>query len=98
MMRPSEISFPDSKKDKICQISSTRHITVAVTNIKKLVYFVGDKFAKLIGVDNSSKYGFIELPVDKSDLFEKSETKAESDVDEVIAEEELTATPTLEHK
>jgi hypothetical protein len=62
------------------------------------VYFVGDKFAKLIGVDNSSKYGFIELPVDKSDLFEKSETKAESDVDEVIAEEELTATPTLEHK
>jgi hypothetical protein len=75
-MRPSEISFPDSKKDKICQIASTRHITVAVTGEKKLVYFVGDKFAKLIGVDNSTKYGFVEMPVDKSDLIIKEGQEA----------------------
>jgi hypothetical protein len=70
-MKPQEISFPDSKKDKICQIDSARHITVAVTSEKKRVYFVGDKFAKLIGVDNSTKFGFVEMPVDQSDLFIK---------------------------
>jgi prophage antirepressor-like protein len=75
-MKPAEITFPDSKKDRICQIDSTRHITVAVTSEKNLVYFVGDKFAKLIGVDNSTKFGFVEMPVDKSDLFVKPDQEA----------------------
>jgi len=58
----SEISFPD-KKDKIMQISTERRTTCAVTE-KGKVYGSGEKFAKAIGMEIGSKFGFYELPID----------------------------------
>ena len=57
-LKPLEIPFFDHKKDKIVRISTNKRTTVAVTEPKGKVYFVGDKFAKMIEFDNSAKFGF----------------------------------------
>lgn len=71
-LKPSEIPFFDSKKDKIIQISTKRRITCAVTAPKGKVYFASDILASTVGVDNA-KFGFTELPVDDEDLYKEIE-------------------------
>lgn len=64
------------------QISTARRLTCAVTAPKGKVYFVGDKFAQNLEIDNS-KFGFHELPVDETDLFVEPPKR------EVVEEAEL---------
>ena len=88
--KPAEIPFFD-KKDKIVEIATSRHVTVALTYPKGKVYFVGDKLARTIEIDNSQKFGFHELPVNDDDLYPlrkvvKKESKPEEKPEEIVLE------------
>jgi hypothetical protein len=57
---------------------------VALTHPKGKVYFVGDKLARTIEIDNSQKFGFHELPVNEDDLYPKKVVVKKAKAPEVV--------------